>query len=72
MLQRVFLIFNGPIDQSEVGAGFVIEFKDQPIVFHPYNVAALYTDTIWSTDIVRHLAASYLRERGIYGAVVVD
>lgn len=72
MLQRVFLIFSGPIDRSEVGAGFVIEFEDQPIVFHPYNVAVLYTDTIWSTEIVRRLAISYLHERGIYGAVVVD
>lgn len=72
MLQRVFLIFTGPIDRSEVGAGFVIEYKDQPIAFYPYNVAVLYTDTIWNTDIVRHLAASYLHQRGIYGAVVAD
>ncbi len=70
MFDEIFLIFPAPIDQQEIAAGFVIEYRDQPIVFRPFNSATLVAKTIWSTDVVRHLALSHLRQAHIHGAVV--
>lgn len=72
MLQRIYLIFSGPVDQTEIGAGFVIEYLDQPIVFRLYNSAVMSTDTVWSSDTVRRLAICHLHQAGIHGTVVAS